>query len=76
MSAPLLPISRRSLIKGAGSLIVSFSLPVRPGFAQEAAETPIGAATPKLPGGLAVDPYLDSWIRLSNRPRYAQPRVA
>jgi nicotinate dehydrogenase subunit B len=64
MSAPLLPISRRSLIKGAGSLVVSFSLPVRLGFAQQAGETPIGAATPKLPGSLAVDPCLDSWIRL------------
>ena len=63
MSTPLLPISRRSLIKGAGSLIVSFSLPTRVGFAQEAAETPIGA-TPKLPGSLAVDPYLDSRICL------------
>ena len=64
MSARLLPISRRSLIKGAGSLVVSFSLPVRMGFAQQAGETPTGAATPKLPGSLAVDPYLDSWIRL------------
>jgi nicotinate dehydrogenase subunit B len=64
MSARLLPISRRSLIKGAGLLVVSFSLPVRLGFAQQAAETPIGTATPKLPGNLAVDPYLDSWIRL------------
>jgi nicotinate dehydrogenase subunit B len=64
MSARLLPISRRSLIKGAGSLVVSFSLPVRVGFAQQAGETPTGGATPKLPGGLAVDPYLDSWIRL------------
>jgi nicotinate dehydrogenase subunit B len=64
MSAPLLPISRRSLIKGAGSLVVSFSLPVRVGFAQQAGETPTSAATPKLPGSLAVDPYLDSWIRL------------
>ena len=62
MSAPLLPISRRSLIKGAGSLIVSFSLPARVGFAQPVGETPIGTA--KLPGSLAVDPYLDSWIRL------------
>jgi nicotinate dehydrogenase subunit B len=56
MSARLLPISRRSLIKGAGSLVVSFSLPVRVGFAQQAG--------PKLPGSLAADPYLDSWIRL------------
>ncbi|HEY1943043.1 MAG TPA: molybdopterin cofactor-binding domain-containing protein [Roseiarcus sp.] len=64
MSAPLRPISRRSLIQGAGSLVVSFSLPVRSGFAQQAAETPTGAAAPKLPGSLAVDPYLDSWIRL------------
>ena len=64
MSAPLLPISRRSLIKSGSSLVVSFALPVRVGFAQQAAEAPIGAATPKLPGSLAVDPYLDSWIRL------------
>ena len=64
MNAPFLPISRRSLIKGTGSLVVSFSLPVRAGLAQQAAETPTGAATPKLPGSLAVDPYVDSWIRL------------
>ncbi len=64
MNAPLLLISRRSLIKGTGALVVSFSLPVRAGLAQQAAETPTGAATPKLPGSLAVDPYLDSWIRL------------
>ena len=37
---------------------------MRVGFAQQAGETPTGAATPKLPGSLAVDPYLDSWIRL------------
>ena len=37
---------------------------MRAGLAQQAAETPTGAATPKLPGSLAVDPYLDSWIRL------------
>jgi len=72
MSARLLPISRRSLIKGAGSLVVSFSLPVRVGFAQQAGETPTGAATPKLPGSLAVDPYLDSWIHLERNE--ADPR--
>ncbi|WP_395018840.1 molybdopterin cofactor-binding domain-containing protein [Dongia sp.] len=47
-------LSRRSLLAGTGAVIVSFSLVGR-GMAQEA---------PKLPGSLANDAQLDSWIRI------------
>ncbi len=66
MNAPMLPVSRRSLIKGAGALVVSFSLPVPAAFPQQAPPVSAGAAPPKLPGSLAVDPYLDSWIRIDD----------
>jgi len=47
-------ITRRTLLAGTGALVVSFSL-ARHGFAQDA---------PKLPGSLANDAMLDSWIRI------------
>jgi nicotinate dehydrogenase subunit B len=56
MNAFVIP-DRRSVLKGGGALIVSFSL--RNAFAQEE-----GAAAPKPPGSLAQAPYLDSWIRI------------
>ncbi len=62
MNAPLASLSRRALLQGAGALVVSFS--IDPAYAQE---TPSGTAAPKLPGSLAGDPYLDSWIRLDSR---------
>jgi nicotinate dehydrogenase subunit B len=62
MNAPLNPVSRRSLLKGAGALVISFSLASH-AHSQQAEETSTGSA-PKLPGSLAVDPYLDSWIRI------------
>ncbi len=63
MNAPLSPLSRRTVLKGGGALVVSFSL--SPAFSQEQA-TPAAAAKPaaKLPGSLAKTPYLDSWIRI------------
>jgi CO/xanthine dehydrogenase Mo-binding subunit len=47
-------ITRRTLLAGSGALVVSFSLAGR-GWAQDA---------PKLPGSLANDSFLDSWIRI------------
>jgi CO/xanthine dehydrogenase Mo-binding subunit len=62
MNAPLGPLSRRTVLKSGGALVVAFSIS-SPALAQEQA-TPTSAAKPKLPGSLAVDPYLDSWIRI------------
>jgi nicotinate dehydrogenase subunit B len=47
-------LTRRSLLAGTGALVVSFSLTGR-GFAQDER---------KLPGSLATDKFLDSWIRI------------
>jgi CO/xanthine dehydrogenase Mo-binding subunit len=47
-------ITRRHLLAGTGALVVSFSL-TGSGFAQDAKE---------LPGSLAKDSFLDSWIRI------------
>lgn len=52
-------LTRRSLLAGAGALIVSFSLAPKL-FAQGAVE-PEG---PALPGALNDTPLLDSWIRI------------
>lgn len=60
---PLASVSRRSLLTGAGALVVSFSL-APAGFAQQAAETSNAGVASKLPGSLATDPLLDSWIRV------------
>src|SRR5262245_53430998 len=48
-------ITRRGLLLGAGALIVSFSM--RGAAAAEAASAP-------LPGSLADNPFLDSWIKI------------
>jgi CO/xanthine dehydrogenase Mo-binding subunit len=54
-------LSRRSVLQGAGGLVVGFAL-APTGFAQQAAETPqLGGA---LPGSLEDAPFLDSWIRV------------
>jgi CO/xanthine dehydrogenase Mo-binding subunit len=64
MSNAIEPIvSRRSLLKGAGALVVSFSL-YRHGHAQEAPAGGAVAEPPKLPGSLDDDRFLDSWIRI------------
>ncbi|MBR0695666.1 molybdopterin cofactor-binding domain-containing protein [Bradyrhizobium lablabi] len=57
MNAPVV-IDRRTVLAGAGALIVSFSL--RRALAQQ----PKPDQGPKLPGSLARSPYLDSWIRI------------
>ncbi len=61
MSGPIL-LSRRSVLAGTGSLVLSFSA------SRLLAQTPQGAAPappkPKLPGDLKDSPYLDSWIRI------------
>ena len=60
-------LSRRALLAGGGSLVVSFSLfdtanaqTVTPGTTAPAAPP----AAPALPGSLATTPMLDSWIRV------------
>jgi CO/xanthine dehydrogenase Mo-binding subunit len=63
MTTPFALLDRRAFVKGAGALVVSFSLQ-RPGLAQQVAETPAGTTAPKLPGSLAVEPFLDSWVRI------------
>jgi CO/xanthine dehydrogenase Mo-binding subunit len=57
-----LALSRRSLLQGAGGLVVSFAI-TPAGFAQQAAETPQHEGA-KLPGSLADSPFLDSWIKV------------
>jgi CO/xanthine dehydrogenase Mo-binding subunit len=47
-------VTRRALLAGTGALIVSFAL-IERGFAQD---------EKKLPGSLANDAFLDSWIRI------------
>lgn len=61
MNAPLGPtLDRRSLLRGGGALIVSFSM-LRPlgALAQGSSDQP------KLPGDLSKAPMLDSWIRIA-----------
>ena len=52
-------LTRRTLLHGAGALIVSFTL--SPVLAQEGSPP---ASGPKLPGSLSRTPYLDAWIRI------------
>ncbi|WP_024511346.1 molybdopterin cofactor-binding domain-containing protein [Bradyrhizobium sp. ARR65] len=60
MNSPVM-LDRRSVLVGAGALIVSFSL--TPGFAQhQDVPSPTPPASP--PGSLKISPYLDSWIRI------------
>jgi nicotinate dehydrogenase subunit B len=63
-------VSRRSVLFGAGALVVAFSL--RPALAQTT-EAPgdetqnfqaVPQPAPDLPGSLKTDPQLDSWIRI------------
>ena len=53
--------SRRCILSGTGSLIVSFSLLPRTILAQQPAQTP---APVELPGDLQTNPMLDAWIRV------------
>lgn len=53
-------LSRRTLLKGGGALVLSFSM--APVLAQEAPAP--ATQKPKLPGSLAESPALDSWIRI------------
>lgn len=63
MNAPFSPLSRRTVLRAGGALVVSFSL--SPAFAQEEAPPAPGAKpAAKLPGSLAKAPYLDSWIKV------------
>src|SRR5690554_3387211 len=56
----LLPTTgRRGFLQGAGFLAVSFSIPVNLAFGQEAEDAI------ELPGDLANNPMLDSWIRIN-----------
>jgi CO/xanthine dehydrogenase Mo-binding subunit len=58
-------ITRRGLLAGTGALVVSFS--VVNALAQQPAPQPAAPAPakpPALPGSLATDKYLDSWIRI------------
>lgn len=59
-------LTRRSMLAGAGALIVGFSISGR-GYAQEgevqASDAP-EAEKPDLPGSLSEAPRLDSWIRI------------
>lgn len=62
MNMSRLDMTRRQLLAGTGALVVSFSLSgVR---AQEGGAQPSGEAA-ELPGSLADDPFLDSWIQVS-----------
>lgn len=66
MTAPSAPsLTRRSVLGGAGALLVSFSLAGR-GYAQEGEVQGQVAepVKPKLPGSLSVAPRLDSWVRI------------
>jgi nicotinate dehydrogenase subunit B len=56
-------LARRSLLKGAGALVVAFSLAphVLAQGGEGEAQTPVA---PGLPGSLKTSPYLDAWIRV------------
>lgn len=56
--------SRRGVLKGAGALVVSFSLQ-RKGFAQEPQQpAPLSDPPTVRPGSLEDTPLLDAWIRI------------
>ncbi|MEH2513063.1 hypothetical protein V1291_004417 [Nitrobacteraceae bacterium AZCC 1564] len=70
MNAPLGPLSRRTILKVGGALVVAFSL--SPVLAQEETAPEAGAKpSAKLPGSLAKDPYLNSGS--GSMPREASP---
>ncbi|HEY4202560.1 MAG TPA: molybdopterin cofactor-binding domain-containing protein [Devosiaceae bacterium] len=52
-------MTRRSLLAGAGALVVSFSL-----FSQSLGQEAGAAKPPPLPGDLPGSPMLDSWLRI------------
>jgi nicotinate dehydrogenase subunit B len=55
--------TRRTVLRGAGALVVGFALSPAIGWAD--AETQSGVDSKlKLPGSLKVDPWLDAWIRV------------
>lgn len=58
--------TRRGVLAGGGSLIMSFSL-LSAAFAQEGevqTTEPPAQPKPELPGSLSGDPFLDAWIRI------------
>lgn len=55
-------LSRRSLLRTGGALVLGFSLAPRLAFADS--EEAKVANSGKLPGSLSDTPYLDSWIRI------------
>ncbi|MBM1174523.1 xanthine dehydrogenase family protein molybdopterin-binding subunit [Microvirga arabica] len=58
--------TRRGVLAGGGSLVVSFAL-LSQVLAQEGevqGASPPAEPRPKLPGSLAGDPFLDAWIRI------------
>ena len=57
-------LSRRSLLKGAGSLVVAFSIEPTWAEAQSETQAPTAGAAPDLPGSLKTAPKLDAWIRV------------
>jgi nicotinate dehydrogenase subunit B len=61
MSGGLARMSRRAVLRGAGALVVSFSMTARR-FAFAAEE--VGKTAAPLPGSLAQTPLLDAWIRV------------
>ena len=55
-------VSRRSLLRGGGSLVLFFSLAPK-SFGQEA-ESKVPVKAPPLPGSLKQTPWLDAWVRI------------
>src|SRR5262249_51174427 len=56
-------VSRRTVLRGTGALVLSFSLRAWPQHPGEGAPGH-AAAGPKLPGNLSRNPLLDAWIRI------------
>src|SRR5262245_27344988 len=63
MSGTYTVVSRRSVLGGAGALVLSFSSLPRLA-AQEAPPGQTSGVKPGLPGSLKASPFLDSWIRV------------
>jgi nicotinate dehydrogenase subunit B len=56
--------TRRAVLKGAGALVLSFSLRLQAQEGEHPQQTAHAPATTKLPGSLARNPLLDAWIRV------------
>src|SRR5689334_14146552 len=56
-------ITRRSVLEGTGALFLMFATE-RLARAQRPTGSEGAAASPRLPGSLSRDPYLDGWIRI------------